>query len=418
MSQRMSIRLMALTLAGSLLGGLEARAQEPSSPVPVPGAYQGGYLVFQSQDSAFKYWLDGRIQIDEAQYFGSKNSLGSGTHVRRARLGVKTTLFRNWQGEIDVDFAGNEVEVKDLWVGYAGFDNTLIRIGNYKEPFSLETLTSSKYITFLERSYIDAFSPDRHIGASISRWGRRWQASAGVFGQEGGDVDASGQTEAWAVTARVTGAPILSDRRVLHIGGAFSRRTPNADVPGSDHVVRFRARPETVVNQARFLTTGKIKNSDYTLYYNGEVAIVHGSLSLQGEYTGVSIHRLKGLATASFDGGYGSISYFLTGESRPYAVETGEFERVVPRSSIGAWEIAARYSTMSLNDPSTGVNIAGGRGQNYTLGVNWYVNANFKFMVDYVRVVTDQYAVPDGGTAPFVPGDKFNIIQARASLAL
>lgn len=232
-------------------------------------------------------------------------------------------------------------------------------------------------------------------------------------------MDESGQAEAWALTGRVTFAPVLADRRVVHVGGALSRRTPNAAVPDDANRVRFRARPETVVNQARFLSTGQIHDVDHTSYYNAEAAVVYGPLSAQGEFTAVTVHRMNDLKSANFSGGYGAVSFFLTGESRPYEAWAGEFGRVIPRSSrYGAWELAARYSTMSLNDTDAGVDITGGKGTNYTLGLNWHVNQNFKFMVNYVRVVLDDNAAPDGGTEPLVAGDKFNIVQLRAALAL
>ncbi|HET7024746.1 MAG TPA: porin [Gemmatimonadales bacterium] len=406
--------LAATLLAGG--AGLAAQESGTPPPVPLPGRYDGGYLVFQSADSAFKYWLDGRIQIDNAWYTDSKNSLANGTITRRARLGVKTTLFTDWQGEIDVDFAGNALDVKDLWIGYAGFSNSLIRIGNFKEPFSLETLTSSKYITFMERSYVDAMSPDRHIGMSYSHWGDRWQVSGGIFGQEVGDVDATGKDEGWGATARFTAAPILTGTHVLHVGIATSRRTPNA--AATSNRMRFRARPETYVNQARFLSTGQIANVKYSSYYNAELAAVSGPVSLQGEYTRVDVHRLIGLPMASFNGGYVFVSYFLTGESRRYLPQEGEFDRVYPHSKHGAWEVAARVSTLDLNDFTSGVGILGGQGTNYTLGLTWYVNPNFKFMGNYVRVTTDVHSIPDAGSAPFTPGDDFNVFQFRAALAL
>jgi hypothetical protein len=38
-------------------------------------------------------------------------------------------------------------------------------------------------------------------------------------------------------------------------------------------------------------------------------------------------------------------------------------------------------------------------------------------MLDYTRVVTDKNAKPDLGVAPFVAGDRFNMIQTRVALA-
>lgn len=416
MSARVRIASILLAATGLLQIGV-LHAQEPGKPVPLPGAYDGGYLVFQSADSAFKYWLDGRVQLDAAWYGGSKNALANGTHVRRARIGFKATMFTNWLGEIDVDFAGDAVEMKDLWIGYTGLKNTLLRVGNYKEPFSLETLTSSKYITFMERSWIDNLSPDRHIGAGGSVWGSHWQASGGIFGQAPPDVDETGQDEATGFTGRVTVAPVIGTRRLLHLGVSASRREPDAGAAADANQQRFRARPETMVNRARFISTGKIKNVDHTSLYNAEFAAVGGPFSLQAEYTRAVVRRLGDLESAKFGGGYVFGSVFLTGESRPYLAHEGEFDRVIPKSRKGAVEIAARFSTLSLNDTTTGVAITGGKGTNYTLAANWYVNANFKFSINYVRVTTDENAKPDQGTAPLLSGDNFNIVQIRWALA-
>ena len=77
--------------------------------------------------------------------------------------------------------------------------------------------------------------------------------------------------------------------------------------------------------------------------------------------TNATVRRLNDLPKASFNGSYAFASLFLTGETRPYLVEEGEFDRIVPKSSIGAWEIAARVSGIDLNDPSVGVNVLGGK---------------------------------------------------------
>jgi phosphate-selective porin OprO/OprP len=412
-----SLRVVFIALITAMFAAGSSSAQQPETKISTPGTFNGGYLVFSSEDGAFAYWLDGRVQVDGALYRGSQNKLASGTDIRRARIGAKATLYKNWHGEFDVDFADNAVEMKDMWIGYVGFPNFVLKAGQFKEPFSIETITSSKYITFMERSYIDNFSPDRHIGASVTNWGRVWYLSGGVFGQEAGTPDATGRSEGTAVTGRAVFAPINTDKALIHFGGALSRRKPDAAAGADTNTVRFRARPETDISQARFITTGKVRFVDHTNYYNGEIVTTYGPLTVQGEYTKVSLVRLGDRPTANFDGMYASASFFLTGEHRPYLMEEGEFDRIIPKSSRGAWEVAARWSTMDLNDLTEGVAIKGGRGTNVTLGLNWHMNANFKWMLDYTHVSNDANAKPDIGIAPFKTGDHFNIFQSRLSLA-
>jgi phosphate-selective porin OprO/OprP len=47
----------------------------------------------------------------------------------------------------------------------------------------------------------------------------------------------------------------------------------------------------------------------------------------------------------------------------------------------GAWEIAARYNYLDLNDDG----IRGGRLQELNIGVNWYLNSNWKMQFEYVH---------------------------------
>src|SRR5262249_29258200 len=47
----------------------------------------------------------------------------------------------------------------------------------------------------------------------------------------------------------------------------------------------------------------------------------------------------------------------------------------------GAWEVAVRYDWLDLNDK----NITGGIQEDWTLGLNWYLNNNFKIQFDYIH---------------------------------
>ena len=47
----------------------------------------------------------------------------------------------------------------------------------------------------------------------------------------------------------------------------------------------------------------------------------------------------------------------------------------------GAWEVAARYSYIDLNDEF----VAGGRAHEVTLGLNWYLCNNWKLQFQYIN---------------------------------
>ena len=72
-----------------------------------------------SADKLMKYRLDNRIHMNLGKISGldnnNKKNIHSGIETRRARFAIKTSLNNEWKGEIDIDFDGNEVSIKDFW---------------------------------------------------------------------------------------------------------------------------------------------------------------------------------------------------------------------------------------------------------------------------------------------------------------
>ena len=419
-------------------------------PVDLNSFFDNGYLVFTSKNGDFKYWLDGRVMLDAASYQGAENRLPSGVEVRRARIGLKTTLYQNWLAEVDFDFADAKVSIKDLWMGYTGFGKSLIRAGNFKSPFGLDNLISSKHIMFIERSYIDALVPDRRMGVGYSQWGNNWQVSGGVFTQEAGlfnDKDTltgggAGTDLPLNYVGRFTIAPLNKPRRVVHLGIAGAYRQPDvakfatsgADLPDRENaarIVKLDARAETHVSRAKFLSTGDMKYVDHFTQYDVEFLAIVGPLTVQSEYMSTSVTRkpttVAKYSDHSFSGYYVQAGYFLTGDSRSYWASEGEYGRVLPRRKMGAIEATFRYNTMDLDDATTVDPILGGGAKNTTFGLNWYFNANNRLMFNVVNVNNNANARPGKDWAPIPPGtgttltpiygDDFTTIAVRFQIA-
>ena len=237
-----------------------------------------------------------------------------------------------------------------------------------------------------------------------------WAASVYRTGQDqyGGSIADGG---GYAAVGRITGLPWYDEesggRRYLHLGAGY-----NYVMPGN-HSAQFRTIPEYFVgaqasgtvgtagiplpgniNGVPFFVDTKAFGVNHYSLVGTELLLVEGPFSLQSEFMCNFVARTKRDAV-QFPGLYVSAGYFLTGEHRPYLRKAGAIDRIKVLRNFGkhdecgtgwgAWELAARYSSVNLDDS----NIKGGRLQDMTLGTNWYLNSFSKIQFNYIRAFLD-----------------------------
>ena len=391
--------------ASDILLAAEPAAVKYPTNIQLSGVFQADGVVF-SQDDA------NRAPLNE----GGVGYLENGGDFRRARLGAKATLAANMNAFMQMDFAApGRPTFTDVWVEWTDLPVLgNVRVGQWKQPFSLEVVSSFRYTTFMERSSLfQAFTPFRHLGVGFydhtEDLNSTWAASYFRTGQDqfGGSLSTSGGNGMAARITRLLGYDDSDGTNYLHLGGAYFLNSP------PHHSIAFRTIPEIFVGQNAnngvgtagfavpgvfdgtpfFVNTGSLPEVEHVHTFGVEALWVAGPLSVQAESMAAVVDRAVD-STATLAGSYVQVGYFLTGEHRPYDRKSGAIDRVKPLEDFqwygngdgcyhgcGAWEVALRFSNIDLND----ADIRGGVMNNLTGGLNWYCNPYCKVVLNYIH---------------------------------
>lgn len=328
---------------------------------------------------------------------------------RRARLAAKGDVADNVSYMIEFDFAfPGRPSFMDVWLDISDLPIGHFRVGQWRQPFCMDALTSVRELTFFERALPFAFVPFRQTGIGFYDTAldehMTWAVSGyrfptNVFGNVFGD-------DGYGVSVRVTGL-LHSDPELnqnTHVGVAYTWNEP------ATGFTQIRTAPEVGFTQLDFrdvdfevpffVDTGQIPSHSYQVL-GFELAQSFGPLVLQSELMYAWVGQTGG-PSVMFPGMYAQASYVLTGERREYNRNQGVFDGVNPANDFGkhgwgAWEVAARWSYLDLNDN----NVLGGRLEDLTFGLNWYLNTFTKFQFQYVRSWLDSPVNGDSACSIF-----------------
>ena len=348
----------------------------------------------------FTFKPRGVVEADGAAFVEREGGYdyNNGTGFRRARIGLEGTALKWWNYRIEVDFAGNAVNLTDAYLQFAKIPKTLITLGQHKAPFGLESNNSDNYNTFLERGmFTNAFGnagAERRIGLSVAHAPKETiNLAVGAFGDNESIGRSSGAPvtntpdESWGFNGRATWEPVFDTGKIVHLGVAGYYRTALKSGDTED-AIRISDRPNIRIDNGNIADSGVITGVNSLLYAGAEAAGVFGPFTIAGEYGKLWIDRPH-LRNANFDGFYIYGSWFITGETRPF--RGGNFDRVRPftevgKDGLGAFELALRYDKIDLSGSPVR---PGNEAQSVTLGLNWYFNPYAKLMFNWVRFSGD-----------------------------
>ncbi len=335
--------------------------------------------------------LGGRIHWDFAEFDNDRRGAPNpdDTEVRRLWLDV-SGKFYGWGYKIEGDFAGlqdkfsgDNVEAKDVYVT-RDFKAGKLTIGQFKQYFTLDDRISSNYGVFMERSmFASSVAPLYRLGAAWITARDDYTVGGSVYSLESIDV---WQVKGRAFGARGTWAPRHDLGDTVHLGLSLAREY--YDHPGRDGANGLRIAPRpaghlsdnsraTLVNFNRGLDTDVDK-------YSLEFALARGPVYLQSELSGADFD--DGSQRGEIRSAYATFGWFITGENMPYDTKSGRFGRVKPSRPGGAWVVAARYDTIRGKQHLDGAaNFSDVSMEQASLGVNWHLRANLRFMFDWIE---------------------------------
>ncbi len=409
----------------------EKEAAAKKKETGISASYKDG-ILFESGDKKNSMQINGRIHADYRSYDYSSSDISSGTSlsdkgadtwdIRRARIGTKFKFLDYYSGEIVTDFSSaNKLDV--AYLNIAWWKPVQFRVGQYKQPFSLEELTSSNNIDFMERSFADHLHVEKQAGAMVHGEPTKGLTYALSFAngeaQNSKEKDVRVDSKDIIGRATINFAELMDNKdMVLHLGAAFAKGDIAKDGKnpfGGD--VATESRGVTFMTAPTIAPVAGVNGSIDRTRYNGEVAVAYGPVKLQGQYISANYDYD---ATASTHVDEDIKSYYvqalwtLTGENHADRYKAGVFGALKPKNNFdpekmtgGAWEAGIRYSKFDASNfkNANGTGISGAalytEADAFTAGLKFVANPHVRFLLDYVK--TD-FENPVNGAAVAVAG--------------
>lgn len=367
-------------------------------------------LTIQSADGANRLRFRGVLHMDGRHFEGGGSPSASNTWLlRRVRPMVEGTVANIYDFRFTPDFGGGKTVVQDAYVTARFRSWAAVTVGKFKVPVTLERIQSANDTRFVERGFPTSLGPNRDIGVQLAG-----DLAGGAFSYnvsytngvtDGGSSDATADIENDAkgdVSARVFFQPFLnSDRYALRglgfgIGGTYVDSTGSAAdtllasyrTPGQAQFFAYRG--NTAGNDATFADGQRLRWTPQFYYYVKTFGVL-------GEYATVSqdVTRVSGgvARSASLDNKAWQVqfSWLLTGEDETFKSVTPHANFELGKPGRGAWELVARVQELSIDgdaftggadsfaNPATAARKAKAAG----IGVNWYLNPNVKWSLNY-----------------------------------
>jgi phosphate-selective porin OprO/OprP len=405
-----------------LLAALAAQAAEPAAKpdeTPIEAYWKDG-LRFRTKDGAFEGRIGGRFLGHVRTVFdrpddelgGARRSVPDSAFVRQARLETEGTFYKEFGYKVQVDFGTGLYNqstgagpsnvsgtLRDGFVEWKRWTELQVRFGQFFEPVSQEDMCSTRFIDFVERSPLNRLMPGREIGLQFA--GQLFDKRLSYFvmlangnsllNDAGRAVTDSNDEKELAALVRFSpfAGSDVDALRGLRFGLAGTVGSVDSVPAGTGAATAGFDLVSTELSILWLDSTAGLFDGRRTRV-DPQVWWTWGPAGVSAEYLIREDELVDGspesdLETRAF---YAAATWILTGEDKKPE------DRIVPKGEWGALELAVRFASVKVDDPSdAGLSAAVGNAEkmsSVTAGLNWWVRRNVRISANVVREKFDE----------------------------
>lgn len=345
--------------------------------------------AFGEDEPTLKVAPTGRVLVDGALYISpQKEMFPDGMAVSEARIGAKMS-YGKWSALMDVAYSYSKIGLRNMWIEYHFNPRHRIRVGNYIQPFGLEsTYSKSLKCTFEQPIAADIFTPGIQLGVMYGYTAPSVWVGAGFHVESSALSNAMNaplfNQQGYGILGRGVWRKATDNSPILQFGVSAEFATPQRRLEDNEDVhdgfTMSANFPTKVVQESAVGTT--VANSKNLFKVSPEFLIAKGKIAAEGQYFFQTISRRKGLNSYSSQSGYVSLRGLLTGGDYAYSSGIADLDRPRP----GALECVLNYNYVTLSDPKA--DIFGGRANNFNVTLNYYINPYITARLNYTYTHT------------------------------
>ncbi|HKQ97028.1 MAG TPA: porin, partial [Candidatus Polarisedimenticolia bacterium] len=364
----------------------------------------------KTADGSASLRIRGYVQADAQAYRHDEDLPAIDTFIlRRVRPIFEGVVGRFFEFKIMPDFGAGTTVLQDAYADWKFGKTTRLRTGKFKSPVGLERLQSATDLLFVVREAPTNLVPNRDLGLLMH--GEPWEGllvwDAGILNgvPDGGSADSDvgdgkdGEARLFVLPWKRTAIGAFQG---LGFGVAatygHNDGTPRATglstykTPGGLDSFAWRSDGTTTTAPTAAGTTvadgRRVRVAPQAHWFAGRFGSLLEFVQVEQELTiGATTAELENRAWGA------TLSLLLTDDTTSYKGVTPKRPFDPGAHQYGAFEVVARSGALRVDedafptfaDPARSARVARDRG----VGFNWYLNRNFRIMLDYIETRFD-----------------------------